>query len=528
MADKNASENRKLSVSDSFAKKLDALNLKKKAVVEGNLLGEHGYRLSQFAMQEDRIIGVRDLSTFAGSQMAEKIGIGAAGSSEDVYSLDAYGKDIAVKAKSSLFPEIGGLIPAKNILSKKPMADANEREKLDNYFEGLVKKDGSKHSLVVATKEIEGVKYDIEFKTDPSLVSEKNPNGVSFAYRDSEGNLFDLNSEGKLQHIEDPDNNYEPVQVFADKETGRPLIPDYDTAIHGSKKSSITKVDHPEYGFVRPEEVAIIDKLQKETHNMIRHGADTENPYGHEFEMSEDTPYTLFTPDGKVHSIETPKQYIDFVNKCREEGYDLVLNPRTGVEMVNGEYVLPDKDARLDYAEMDKKIASMPEEMQKEARAIYDLDIQRKQVSAALPEAVYEMEKEKASKKGETVTMDEVKKKLDSIDKNLKESIKEKNAEFKKKYGVDSPTIEAYSERKSKLSKVKARASAIERRASISMDAPSRRQSVVSPIKRRESLVSRMREKFENLSNSSSASASPVPRGKVQNQGKGQSGGRGI
>ena len=170
--------------SSKLADKLNSLNRSKTAIVEGNMLGEHGMRLRSFAMKEDRIIGIRDLSGYASSQMADKVGIGTAGSG-DPYSLDAFGKDIHVKAKSSVFAEIGGLIPAQNILSKKPETSAAERRKKDEYHTHLLDTPESEHIFVTPTKKVDGKSYDICFYEDRNAVSAKNPNGVQFAYKDS-------------------------------------------------------------------------------------------------------------------------------------------------------------------------------------------------------------------------------------------------------------------------------------------------------------------------------------------------------
>lgn len=442
-------------VSSSLEDKLDNLNRSKKAVIEGNMLGEHGMRLRAFSMKEDRIIGIRDLSGYASGQLADKVNIGAAGSG-DPYSLDALGKDLHVKAKSSVFAEIGGLIPAQNILSKRPEGSDAERTKKDKYYASLLELPDSEHQFVIPTKKVDGQSYDICFYTDINAVSEKNPNGVQFAYRDPEGQYFANPEKDNTRLNPDELQGLQDVKVFADKRTGLPLIPDYDTAIHGSKKSSMDKEFDPDLGFMRPEERGLIEHLQKETHNMIRHGADTENPVGYKFEMTKETPYTMYTPDGKIHSIDNEKGYVDFVNDHRSKGYDLVLNPRTGVEMKDGQYVLPPEDLRLNYEQIDKDIAKLRDEGKTDqmdsARKISNKEIAYKQLSAIVPEAAYEMVAEKAHQANQTVPsfsdfkLDFAKKKA-----TMRGELKGDMEQYSGRYGEPSPTEAQYKQRSARI-----------------------------------------------------------------------------
>ena len=443
-------------VSSDLEKKLDSLNESKHAVIEGNMLGEHGMRLRAFSMKEDRIIGIRDLSGYASGQLADKLTIGESAKG-DPYGLDALGKDLHVKAKSSVFEEIGGLIPAQNILSKRPETTEAERTRKDEYYASLLNLDDSEHKFVTPTKKVGDKSYDICFYTDPTTISPKNPNGVQFAYKDSEGQYFSNpeKSDTKL----DPErlSGLQDVKVFADKKTGLPLIPDYDTAIHGSKKSSIDKEFDPDLGFMRPEEKVIIHKLQKETHNMIRHGADTENPVGYKFEMTKETPYTMYTPDGKIHSIDNEQSYVDFVNVHRDKGYDLVLNPRTGVELnKEGKYVLPPEDMRINYEQIDKDIAKLGAEgkndQMKLAKKISNQDIAYKQLIAVVPEAAHAMEVEKAHQKGaEAPSFNAFKAKLDERKTLAKAELKSTMQSYSAEFGEPSPTEKQYQERKAKI-----------------------------------------------------------------------------
>ena len=283
MSDKPLSER----ITTDFLTRVNKINEAKQDIYESNMLGEHGMRFRDMAMTKGIIVGVRDLSGFAGSQLADKLSIGEAGS-PDPYGLEALGKDFHVKAKSSVFEEIGGLIPAQNILSKKPEATEEERLKKDQYFASLLDAPDSEHKFVTPTKNVNGKDYDICFFQNTNAVTAENPHGVKFAYRDSEGQVFaDPRNPGTL--ISDPMDlqGIRDVKVYADKSTGLPLIPDYDLAIIGSKKSSMDRIVDPDRGVMRPEELAIVEHLEKITHNMVRHAADTENPTGYKFEMSE-------------------------------------------------------------------------------------------------------------------------------------------------------------------------------------------------------------------------------------------------
>jgi len=301
-----------------------------------------------------------------------------------------------------------------------------------------------------------------------SIPIQKKQNGVAFAYRDEHGQYFA--EAGKADSALKPEQipDVQDVKVFADKKTGRMLIPDYDLASLGSKKSGVEKEYHKDYGFFRPEEKQVIEGLQKTTHNMVRHGADTENPVGYKFEMSKETPYTAFSADGKVTSIDNEHSYIDYINQRREAGYNHVLNPRTGVEMTKeGKYFLPPAEARMDYEKIDKQITKIEQsgniEQFKHAKEIASKEIEYKQMEAALPKAVYAMEVEKAEKEGKNPpSFDEFNKAFSQKKTELKSFLHAEMNVYKSRYGVDSPT-KAESERVEQVKRAKATESTIEK-----------------------------------------------------------------
>ena len=130
---------------NTFGRRLSGLVVSKHAVIDGNMLGEHGMRIRKFAMQNDMVIVIRDLSTFAGKQLSERVDYDSpvmttqsksssfssvdsgSASSSDTHRVEGSGKDLHLKAKSSTYPEIGGLIPAQNILSKKPASTEDSK-----------------------------------------------------------------------------------------------------------------------------------------------------------------------------------------------------------------------------------------------------------------------------------------------------------------------------------------------------------------------------------------------------------------
>lgn len=131
---------------------------------------------------------------------------------------------------------------------------------------------------------------------------------------------------------------YVPVEIIAEE---RSIIPDYDTAVVRTIGYDFPKEYDPagELGFVNQEDRNIFEYLKKATDGMVFHGADADNPVGFLFEMSEESPYTTFAPalpddetsDAKVHSSKDPVEFINLVNRYRKAGYNVILNPRTGV-----------------------------------------------------------------------------------------------------------------------------------------------------------------------------------------------------
>ncbi len=131
---------------------------------------------------------------------------------------------------------------------------------------------------------------------------------------------------------------YVPVEIIAEE---RSIIPDYDTAVVRTIGYDFPKEYDPagELGFVNQEDRNIFEYLKKATDGMVFHGADADNPVGFLFEMSEESPYTIFAPalpddetqDSKVHSSKDPVEFINLVNRYRKAGYNVILNPRTGV-----------------------------------------------------------------------------------------------------------------------------------------------------------------------------------------------------
>jgi len=145
----------------------------KRAIQQSNALPEHYERLRMQAKLSGQEIIVRDLSQYAGKQLAENVQYSMSdgtkmpdGKEKDTHSLDAFGKDLHVKAKSSTLPELGGLIPAQNILSKRPAATEKERQQLDDYFKKVVET-SEDHIFVTPKKSIDGKQYDICFYSDP-------------------------------------------------------------------------------------------------------------------------------------------------------------------------------------------------------------------------------------------------------------------------------------------------------------------------------------------------------------------------
>jgi len=410
MSDKPEPRTRRSSLvgGTDFGGRLIGLFHSKHAVIEGNMLGEHGMRIRQFAMHNDMVIAIRDLSSFAGSQLASRIQYSSpasgeltsrsksssfssddsgSASSRDTHRLEGAGKDLHLKAKSSIYHEIGGLIPALNILSKKPAETPRERARIDGTFEEILREPDSPYATITPRKSVGKKSYDICFYQKP--VESVESTEVTFVYKDDSSKYYSI--AGKPESLitdEEILSKIQEVKVFADKETNSPLIPDYDIAILGSKDSSIIKIQHEKYGIIRPEEEKIISELEIITHNMIRHGADSENPLGYKFEMTKETPYTIYTPDGNIRSIDNERSYVNLINEERGKGYNLVLNPRTGVEIVGGKYVLPESSLRMDYKEIDSTISEIADHVQKKAaESIRDKEIEYKQLSAALPDA---------------------------------------------------------------------------------------------------------------------------------------------
>lgn len=131
---------------------------------------------------------------------------------------------------------------------------------------------------------------------------------------------------------------YVPVKVIVEEKS---IIPDYDTSVVRSKGYDFPKNYDPqgELGFVNQEDRYMFEYLKRATEGMVFHGADADNPVGFLFEMSAESPYTTFapalpgdeTPDAKVYSSKDPVEFINLVNRYRKAGYNVILNPRTGV-----------------------------------------------------------------------------------------------------------------------------------------------------------------------------------------------------
>ncbi len=140
----------------------------------------------------------------------------------------------------------------------------------------------------------------------------------------------------------------------------KPIIPDYDTAAVRSQGYDFEKRSDEEHGFVNDEDEAALAYLKAVTDDMVLHGSDANNPVGFLFEMTDNTPYTIFAPrldnepGAQVYSCKNVQDYLDVVNQYRAVGYNVLLNPRTGVELVNQNgrmvYVFKEnKNQRIDF-----------------------------------------------------------------------------------------------------------------------------------------------------------------------------------
>ncbi|MBA4250081.1 MAG: hypothetical protein C0432_04010 [Candidatus Puniceispirillum sp.] len=200
------------------------------------------------------------------------------------------------------------------------------------------------YQLLSTHKKIGGKKCKIcihknQFSAVSHLTVSDHPDSIEVLYN-CEGVWFDKDEKPVIDpaKIEEANHFFNPIEVIA---SVKPIIPDYDTAVVRTKGYDFPKSYDPagKLGYVNQEDRILFEYLKDATDGMVFHGTDSDNPVGFLFEMSEDSPYTTFapalpgdeTPDSKVYSSKNPVEFIELVNRYRKAGYNLTLNPRTGV-----------------------------------------------------------------------------------------------------------------------------------------------------------------------------------------------------
>jgi hypothetical protein len=308
----------------------------------------HIPKFIDYAKDRNVLLAIRDLNPSTSDKINE-IGAGR-------YA----GKDLHMKLKSSIIPEIGGYIPVKNRFAKKEDLGA------DKKVEEILNADNSDYKTVSVTKVVTESNQDTSY----TLCYDANIRENIFYYRDEEnGKYYSAMKNG--DEVDTNGKRMEDVKVLADR-SGRILIPDYDLAIigdtlgdDGGRLQNYAGL-HEDYGRIPLAHKDIIENLRDNvTDNMVRHGSDNFNPVSYKFEMSRESPYTCFLPNGDVGIAFNPQEYLDIINYWRDadknpmkQSYDLVLNPRLGVEVnPRGELYLPEK--KFNWEKLDSEMKNL-------------------------------------------------------------------------------------------------------------------------------------------------------------------------
>lgn len=405
--------------------KLTDILSKRRKIIEGHVMGEHAMEMLMFARQNNTVIAIRDLSPYADRRLAESLFDNF--ENERKRSYKSTGKDITVKSKSAVDQEIAGYIPIKNLLSKKPARTELEREEIDGKLKQTLDQQDAKYKSIPVVISSNGTEYELYYYLD------NNEKGYSYCYKNLKDNRFIANLGG-ADEIDLQTKSPEKVEVLGDLD-GNPIIPDYDLAFIGHKRHSDDFFQHTKFGNVRSDEISIISDLENLTDKMVRHGPDTQNPFGFEFEMSNITPYTIFTPQGEVFSADSPEKYIDQVNELRSRGYDINLNPRTGV-IVNseGEFELPSEELRENFSKINKENKEITnEEQRNDAIEIYENLIELRNAKGVNQKSLID------PKLSTQENLDNLKKQKQKI-KHLNEILEIRQSSYLEKYEEKSPT----------------------------------------------------------------------------------------
>jgi hypothetical protein len=315
---------------------------------------DHIERISNYSKKNNVLLAIRDLNPAIPDKISE-------------ISKDQYvGKDLHVKFKSAMIPEIAGYIPVENRFSKKkdPLADAK--------MEAILLEENTNYKAVNVTK----IVTENNEETNFTLCYDSNKEENNFYYRNENNGKY-YSAIKDSQEIDASEMQIKEVKVLGDVK-GRVLIPDYDLAVIGNTVNNqgsdlqTHAMLHDDYGRVPTAHKDLIEDLQDNvTDQMVRHGSDNYNPVAYQFEMSQDAPYSCFLPNGDVQVASNPKEYLDIVNNWRDpernpmkQSYDLVLNPRLGVEVdAKGDFYLPEK--RFNWEELDNNIRKMEADVKK-------------------------------------------------------------------------------------------------------------------------------------------------------------------
>lgn len=330
----------------------------------------HLKNISNYSKEKDLVIIIRDLNPSIPAKIKE---------AEGRY----VGKDLHMKAKSSMLPELAGYIPVENRFAKKLDNTADEKIK------DILQNPRSSYQAIPVVKVVNKDNSETKFTLCYDISKKENV----FYYKNNEINKYysTLDSQNEIHNINPSD--LKAVEVLGDKK-GNIIIPDYDLAILGNDTENFqthTELDD-DLGRIPTKSRKSLEDLKLSSDNMILHGSDNYNPISYKLEMSPESPYTCFLPDGTIKIANNPEEYLNIINQWRrkdknpnQKSYDLILNPKLGVEVSkNGNIYFPEN--RFDWESLDNDLSKLKsaitdtDNVKKEFR-LHNKDVTEKQFS---------------------------------------------------------------------------------------------------------------------------------------------------
>lgn len=151
----------------------------------------------------------------------------------------------------------------------------------------------------------------------------------------------------KIYECYDSNQPVNPIEIISD------LIVEYEEKI---QRDHLYIREQDNMGSVNDWQMDLKSYLKHQTNSSTNHGAEVNNPFPEELL---DENYAVHLPDGTMTILHNEKEICDFINKKRQEGFPLDVNPAWGwsIDEKSRNLIIPDEKHRINWRKIRENIS---------------------------------------------------------------------------------------------------------------------------------------------------------------------------